>query len=291
MSGPFTIAIYNPISGSGSTTIAANLSALIQRKMPSSFLSLVDGDLFFPSLQYYFPSDANVEIPVVVQMPLINRKNCNLCNACAKVCHFNALRIRRNAGFIQFDEKNCISCGACFNTCRYDAISLVDHKPGNICNRRIYSNASLVQAFGKVPERFAIPMIWQMKQQTVNSNICIIDVKPGRSAESREAIYDSDILLLVIDAFSFSERYCSLLLPKLCHLANNCAFIINRVSGKTVRYHSFASTFGLPVIAELPFDNEMHWYTSEAGLAVEKSEQWNDCFENLLESINKYMDK
>lgn len=281
----FTIAVYNPISGSGSTTITANLFALMMKRLPGQDLCLIDGDLFFPGQRYFFPSGSSSAVPVHVQIPHIDRGKCILCNACARACHFNAIRIQRNVGFIQFDENNCISCGACFNTCRYGAISLSGHKPGQILKVRLSAHASLVQASPMVPERYAIPMIWQMKQQAIDSDICLIDVRAGLSAESMEALFEADLLLIVMDALSFSESYCHSVLPDLRRHARQTAFIINRANGNQLRFHDFALRQKMPVLVEFPYDEKMHWYGMEGVKAVDHVHDWNQLFAGLLNHV------
>ncbi len=288
MPKPFTIAVYNPISGSGSTTIVANLFALLVHQQTQRDVSLIDADLFYPSLHYYFPQGDSSAIPLHVQIPHIDRGKCILCNVCAKSCHFNAIRIQRNVGFIQFDENNCISCGACFNTCRYGAISLMSHKPGQIIRRKLSKQASLIHASSMVPERYAIPMIWQMKQQAMHSELCLIDVKAGRSAETREALFEADLLLIVIDPFSFTEGYGDVVLPKLVSMARQSAFVVNRAHGMLMRHHAFASHFGIPVLAELPYDENMHWWSMEAKPAIHHSPVWMQHFTDLLSHIHLY---
>jgi ferredoxin len=66
-------------------------------------------------------------IPVVFRAEHIihvDQDKCVGCKQCMKICHFNAIKFKKNIGKIEIDEKKCYGCGVCRSVCKKSALYL-----------------------------------------------------------------------------------------------------------------------------------------------------------------------
>ncbi|MBP1749104.1 MAG: hypothetical protein H6Q52_1643 [Deltaproteobacteria bacterium] len=90
-------------------------------------------DLGIPPVPAFFPmprscaADWNIPSPIkrvlrniMVKKPKPDRRNCQLCGICAKVCPAQAIEIRNDT--LQFNYSACIRCYCCQEMCPHDAI-------------------------------------------------------------------------------------------------------------------------------------------------------------------------
>ncbi|KNZ42954.1 DUF362 domain-containing protein [Acetobacterium bakii] len=77
--------------------------------------------------------------------PFVKAKKCRSCNACAKICAFNAISFSPEDGKSSINHDICVGCGRCMGICPFDAISAPFDESNDILNKKIaeYTKATI----------------------------------------------------------------------------------------------------------------------------------------------------
>ncbi len=82
------IAIASGKGGTGKTTIAVNLAAILEESC-----TLLDCDVEEPNVQLFLKAEITKKEDFTVPIPVINKDLCTHCGKCSLFCRFNALAV------------------------------------------------------------------------------------------------------------------------------------------------------------------------------------------------------
>lgn len=185
------ITVLSGKGGTGKTTIVAALSELAKE------IIRVDCDVDAPNLYlFYKGTDIEKKSFYGSKIAQVDKENCNLCNACSKVCKFGAVK----EGVI--DSFLCEGCGACVLVCNNHAISLVEEKTADTyltkTDKGMISRAKMgVGSDGS--GKLVTNLRKNVKSLEEDEKITMIDGSPGIGCSVIASITDTDVALIVTE--------------------------------------------------------------------------------------------
>ena len=199
------IAIASGKGGTGKTTLAVNLAAMLQAA--GSQTSLVDCDVEEPNADLYLPAPWNEEWEHHVPVPRIDTATClgESCSKCIELCRFKAL-IWMADEVLPFPEL-CHACGLCMAACPAKCIA-EDHRVTGKVRRGVVHDglaAGLELTSGelRVGEAMAPPLIKAVKEAARDHALQIWDCPPGTSCPVIAGLHGADAVILVTEPTPF----------------------------------------------------------------------------------------
>ncbi len=234
--------------GTGKTTIATALCEL------SNSVFRVDCDVDAPNLYlYYKGKDIYTSEFIGGKIAKINREKCSKCNACEKVCRFNAIKD------FTVDPFLCEGCNACLVVCKDNAINILDEKIANTYISNIH-NGKISRAQMEIGSDGSGKLIADLRRKAKDYNkeniLTIIDSSPGIGCPVISSITGSDAVLIVTEPTKsgfedFKRVYdlCSHFNIKVMVCINK--YDINeKVSNQIENFSS-----DLKIVGKIPYDN------------------------------------
>ena len=114
------IAIASGKGGTGKTTVAVNLAALMDGPV-----TYIDCDVEEPNGHIFLKPVIEQSREVGVPVPTVDNDVCTGCGRCVEVCRYNALACV--TGKVLVFSELCHGCGGCMLACPTRAISETDH--------------------------------------------------------------------------------------------------------------------------------------------------------------------
>jgi len=268
------ISVASGKGGTGKTTIATNLAVALGE--PVTFL---DCDVEEPNAHLFLQPDIQRREDFCVEVPDIDLSRCTFCGKCQEICQFNAIAVLPDTA-LTFPEL-CHSCGGCFLVCGEDAV-----RPGRrlVGDVEIGSRGPVRFAHGRlrVGEAMAVPLIRRVRQEASPDGLTIIDAPPGTSCPVVTAIWGSDVVLLVTEPtpFGLNDLELAVGAGRAMHLP--MALVINRSDLGDRRVHEFAARERLPILLEIPFDQQVAETYARGGLLVECLPHWRNLMLTLF---------
>lgn len=199
------IAIASGKGGTGKTTLAVNLAAMLQAS--GSKTSLVDCDVEEPNANLYLPAPWTEEWEHHVPVPRIDTAAClgESCSKCIELCRFQAL-IWMADEVLPFSEL-CHACGLCMAACPAKCI-FEDRRVTGKVRRGVVQDglaAGLELTSGRlrVGEAMAPPLIKAVKEAARDHAQQIWDCPPGTSCPVIAGLHGADAVILVTEPTPF----------------------------------------------------------------------------------------
>ncbi|KPL03195.1 MAG: (4Fe-4S)-binding protein [candidate division Zixibacteria bacterium SM1_73] len=284
------ISVASGKGGTGKTTIATSLALLLSEER-SQKIQFLDCDVEEPNAYIFLKPQIKKTQPVNILVPQVDKRKCNFCGECAKVCVYNAIVVLKREVLV-FPEL-CHGCGGCSLLCPEDAITEAERKMGVIEEgqvRRIQIRTGpirFIQGRLNIGEPMATPLIRAIKKKINPDGVTIIDVPPGTSCPVIEAVHRSDFCILVTEPTPFGLNDLKLAVEVMRKLRIDCGVVINRANIGDDRVKEYCHRESIQIMAEIPYDrNVAVLYSSGIPMLIE-GEKYRKIFSQLWASIER----
>ncbi|MFA4964849.1 MAG: ATP-binding protein [Thermoleophilia bacterium] len=253
------IAIASGKGGTGKTTLATNLAALLAGRRMT--VRLLDADVEEPDCHLFLHPELERREPVHVLVPVVDDARCTACGVCARVCAFKAITVIGSTVLV-FPEL-CHSCGACALLCPEDAIHEEGRETGFVESGTVAlpgrPGFQLVTGVLAVGEAKAVPTTRATLAAAdgASVDVVLVDAPPGTSCPVIEAVRGSDLVVLVTEPTPFGLHDLELAVDMVHALDQRCVVAVNRSDLGDDRVRRFCASKGLEIVLELPNDRRI----------------------------------
>jgi len=273
------ISIASGKGGTGKTTVACGLASVLNSCV------YIDCDVEEPNGHILLNPRITSEESSYKIIPKINNDLCNFCNKCTEVCEYNALLNFKTE--IYLIDELCHSCGACTYFCPQKAITEVRKENGKIRVGETSNNILFYDAYLKVGEASAAPLIKKVKNAYKGDRPIIIDSPPGTSCSMLEAVKDSDFCVLVTESTPFGFNDLKLAINVLRQINIPYGIVINKYDENFSLLDEYIHDNQLNLLLRIPFRMDIAESYSKGELPTETVKDYKTMMVNLLEKIKK----
>ena len=273
------ISIASGKGGTGKTTVAASLASIIPESV------YIDCDVEEPNGHLLLKPKIINEEPAFKLIPKINYEKCDFCNKCVEVCEFHALLNLKTEIFLL--DNLCHSCGACAYFCPQYAITEIKKEIGLIRTGRDDNHISLHDAYLKIGEESAAPLIKQVKNAYHGDRPIVIDSPPGTSCSMLEAVKDSDFCVLVTESTPFGLNDLKLAVNVLLQIGVPFGIVINKYDETFTRLEEYIVGNNFNLLLKIPFRMDIAKCYSKGELPARVINGYRQMMEELFHEIKK----
>jgi len=281
------IAISSGKGGTGKTTVAANLAALMSESMP---IALVDLDVEEPNSGIFFKNELLHNENKYKNVPDWLKDKCVPCNICKDVCKFNAI-IRLGDHIIPFPEL-CHSCYACVELCPEKALIMRPEKIG-VLNHYQKDHLQFIEGILDIGTEQPVPLISQTiryaDKEVDKDTLKIYDTPPGTSCPVIEATKNVDLVLLVTEPTPFGLHDLKLSVEAMRELKKPIAVIINRYGIGNDETEKFCKDENIEIIAKIPNQRKIAEYYSNGELIYNKVDEFKKELDKVVYYIREHL--
>ena len=286
------IAIASGKGGTGKTTLAVNLSALLAEKFSGSDRSvlLTDLDVEEPNSGLFIKGEIRHQEVKYRMVPQWDEDRCPLCKRCANVCEFNAIAFL-GISVLVFPEL-CHSCYACSDLCPENALPMVRQRMGEMKVFSLNNHLQFIESRLDIGLEQATPLIEQTRkyireQYASDKWFVILDSPPGTSCPVMEAVKDADLVLLVTEPTPFGFHDLKLAMETMNELGKPFAVVINKYGIGNDDVLSYCRENDVPVIGRIPNMREAAKRYSTGQLMVDEIPEIRQEVEKIYQQILK----
>ena len=277
------IAIASGKGGTGKTTLATNLAALIAEREE---VVLADLDVEEPNSGLFFTAGLVHEEINVKAMPRWEESKCTLCGICARVCNFHAV-IRLGPSIVVFPEL-CHSCFACSELCPENALPMIQKRTG-ILSEFQAGNLHFIESRLDIGEEQAVPAIAKTKKFAAQKypivRITLFDSPPGTSCPVMETVRDADFVLLVTEPTPFGLHDLSLAVDTVRVFEKPMGVVINRYGTGNDDVAEYCRREQIPVLARIPDSRRIAELYSAGKLIYKEIPEIRNILEGLMDAV------
>lgn len=247
----FTIAVASGKGGTGKTTVAVNIAAVLaDQKIPVQYL---DCDVEEPNGHIFLKPEIQRSETVTMKVPVIDTARCTGCRECAEACQFNAIAVPKKA--MVFTEL-CHGCGACTLACTEGAITEADENIGVVESG---NSGDILFGQGRLKVGISItpPIVRAVKRTRQAGAVVLLDSAPGTACPVVAAVRDVDYVILVTEPTPFGLNDLRLAVELMRELGRPFGVVINRAGIGNDEVKKYCEAEKITLLAELPDDRRV----------------------------------
>ncbi len=272
------IGIASGKGGTGKTTVAANLAVTLAEQD----VLFLDCDVEEPNAHLFLKPRLTFREEIVLEVPQIDEKRCDLCGKCREICRFNAIAVLPRV--IMTFQELCHGCGGCFMVCPRQAVlpakRLIGHVEKGLCGSFRFVHGRL-----RVGEAMAAPLIRKVMECFDGKGLAIVDAPPGTSCPVIAVLRGCDYAVLVTEPTPFGLNDLKLAVGAARILGLPMGIVINRSDMGDGSVREYAAEERIPVLSEIPFDRRVAEVYARGELPVNHLPGWKEAMEELFVTI------
>ncbi|HDQ39931.1 MAG TPA: (4Fe-4S)-binding protein [Desulfonatronum sp.] len=280
------IAVASGKGGTGKTTMAVNLAAMLQSTGQST--ALVDCDVEEPNAHLYLPVQWEQDRDHHVPVPRINASAClgEECSKCIELCRFKAL-IWMADEVMTFPEL-CHACGLCMTACPAKCIDEGQRLTGKVrcgfVDQGPAKGLELSSGELRVGEAMAPPLIKEVKGTARDRDIQIWDCPPGTSCPVIAGLHGADAVLLVTEPTPFGLHDLNLAVQLVRRLELPFGVVVNKAGLGDNRVEQYLEKEGIDLLGLIPHGMDAARACASGRLLIEL-DGYRDAFERIWSRV------
>ena len=275
----FSIAVASGKGGTGKTTVAVNLAAVLAQQ--GEAVQYLDCDVEEPNGHIFLKPEIARSEEVGIPVPVIDKSKCTGCGKCAEACEYNAIAILKTA--LVFPEL-CHGCGGCRFVCSAGAIQERPRTIGVVETGRA-GKIAFGQGRLNVGEPMSPPLIRAVKRARAEGTITIYDAPPGTSCPVVATVRDADYVVLVTEPTPFGLNDLRLAVDLMRQLKRDIGVVINRADIGNDAVRAFCKAEHIPLLAEIPDDRRVAEAYSRGEMAGNSVPAFHTALSHLISQI------
>ncbi|MFC2076283.1 ATP-binding protein [candidate division KSB1 bacterium] len=274
------IAIASGKGGTGKTTLAVNLSAMLAGYR--SDVTYVDCDVEEPDGHLFLHPDITDTETINLMVPAVDESKCNGCGKCGEICNFSAI-LPLGERVLTFTDL-CHGCGGCSLVCPRGAIREVAVEVGDVA-LGLSNGLRFVQGRIKVGKVQSPLLIRQAKARANGRGLNIIDSPPGTACPAVEALSGCDYIILVAEPTPFGLNDMKLAVGLIRMLGIPYGTVINRHDMGDNRLRQYCRREGVEILLEIPEDRTIAEISAEGDILIDLLPRYAREMEKLVAKL------
>lgn len=282
------IAIASGKGGTGKTTLAVNLAAVLAEQGLAPVLA--DCDVEEPNSHVFLAPDWTSEKRVTQPVPVIDVTTClgADCRRCVDLCRFKALILM--AGEVMTFPELCHGCGLCAEACPAGAVGWTERDLGVVRSGQAHG-LRVVGGLMRVGEPMAVPLIREVKHEADTGDLQIWDCPPGTACPAVASLQGADYALLVTEPTAFGLHDLTLAVALVRELGLPFGVALNRAGMGDDRVERYLDKEGIPLLASLPYSLEAAQAGADGRLLVEALPGMREAYTELWLALRQSLDQ
>lgn len=276
------ITIASGKGGTGKTTLATNLAAVVSRRGRS--VAYLDCDVEEPNGHLFLKPDITERVPVTMPVPRVIEEKCRHSGQCGEICQYSAIVCLGEKVLVYPDL--CHGCGGCTLVCPSQAIIEVPREIG-VVERGQAGSVQFIHGLLNVGEAQSPPVIKAVKAAAPDVDWLIIDAPPGTSCPVITAVRGCDFIVLVTEPTPFGLNDLVLAVETMRQLRLPFGVVINRADVGDGRVLDYCAVEQIPVLQEIPDDRRVAEAYSRGELVIDAVPGTQAVFEQLHARIEE----
>jgi MinD superfamily P-loop ATPase len=219
------------------------------------------------------------------ELAIIDQEKCSVCGQCEDVCRYDAINLIE--GCYSVDEIGCEGCGYCARVCPDEAITNIEQNVGQWYRSTIRTGTTMIHAQLKIGADNSGKLVAKVKKMAKEAainegkNWILVDGSPGVGCPVISSLSGASLAVLVTEptVSGLHDLRRVYQLVKMFRIKSGC--VINKADlNSDVRrdLHRFLEEEGIPVLAEIPYNEQFTAAVTNGKTIVE----WDADLEQLV---------